>query len=175
MPDHQAAQDLPGAAPLPQQLAKARHQHRHGAHQQPLPGPAPGRRRGQVGLKAPEGPEKGQPVGQPQPGQPATAGPQTAQQHQQGGGQQQAVDGIAPGARAAAAALDQGQQQQQGAQQGTAGQQRQPQLKTAPAEGIGARGTLPQQLAIDCHQASAGGVAQGVAQGGGQGGGGGQG
>ena len=122
MPDHQAAQDLPGAAPLPQQLAKARYQYWYGAGQQPLPGPAPGRRRGQIGLKAPEGPEKGQPIAQPQPGQPATARPKAAQQHQQGGGQQQSVDGIAPGGGAAAAALDQGHQQQQGGQQGTAGQ-----------------------------------------------------
>ena len=148
-PGDQATEQLPGAGPAQVELAQARHNHRHRAGQKPQPRPAPGPGRGHVGLEAPEAPEKGQPVAQAHPGQPAAGGPEAAHQHQHRDRQQPAVAAIAPPGRPPATALHQGGEQEHGAEEGTGGQQEHPQLEPAPAEPIGPLGAFALQVALE--------------------------
>ena len=69
MPDHGTTKDLPGALPTQPDLTQSGRHHGNRASCDGQTNPAPGRGVGNVGLKAPEPPEQGQPITQTHPSQ----------------------------------------------------------------------------------------------------------
>ena len=149
VPDDRAIQRLERATPAQPELAEAGHHHRHRARHEHPPH-APSRLRGgQIGLESPEGPEKGQPIAQPHPSQPATGGSRGAEHHQQGRQQKHPIGGVRQGLLPVAAAKDQGHQQHQAPQQGAAGQKQQAHLETGPTNGGGSHWTPLSQARLN--------------------------
>ena len=123
MPDDQLTKHLPGPAPAKPKLTETAHHHRHRASYQQQRDATSRFWCRHIGLKAPEAPEKRDPVHQTNPGQPTAAGEWSAQHDQNSDQQEHTVEPITPpGATQAPTALKQSPEQGQNRQQKAAGQ-----------------------------------------------------